>query len=357
MRFTTPVVIVLMAAALLTGCSSPQGPDQAEPDNRSQTTETATFPTGPDQTERDSWSGVIETAVEALPGVVEASHTFQYHPYGPNSYYTSKLDVRLDDGVTPAETAAVVRVLGAQQLPPHYRGDSTLVKIRRMADSFFGSWPFGQDVAVEADAASTWTRLSLADTGAEIHWTTHGVQAAAGADISVRAGSEAEPRRATAAMRRIIQDFPELASNDWTVSPVHGESMSEQYSRLEPAPAHSNRRPRFPADGELEVWEWFLTDQPMPFIVEVSVFDPPATAGRALDITVFPPVGEEFSAAQATQLADRHLRHLSQRGGVVDYTIVMRNGPGFAVLVGGCPESAREVAPESEPFARQYERC
>ncbi|MFD3459964.1 hypothetical protein ACFWVM_09665 [Nocardia fluminea] len=342
MRFTVPTIVSMMAAVLLTGCSL--------------------FPQGPDQAERNRWSRVIETAIEALPGVDDASHAFQYHPYGPNSYYTSRLEVQLEDGVTPAETASVVRVMGAQQLPPHYQGDSTSVKIRRMTDSYSGSWRFGRGVDAEANAANTWTRVSSADTGAEIHWASHGVKTTGDADghaesISVRAGSEAEPQRATAAMRRIIQDFPELASNDWTVSPVHGEGMSEQYSRLEPSLTHSDRRPRFPSTDELELWEWFLTDQPTPFLAEVSVLDPPDRAGRTLDITVFPPVGEKFSTAQATQLADRHLPHLARPGAVVDYTIVTREGPRFAVLVGGCPASQREVAPESEPFARRYERC
>ncbi|MGW0325773.1 hypothetical protein [Nocardia sp. NPDC003183] len=342
MRFTVPTIVVMMAAVLLTGCSL--------------------FPQGPDQAERDRWSRVIETAIEALPGVADASHTFQYHPYGPNSYYTSRLEVQLEDGVTPAETASVVRVMGAQQLPPHYRGDSTMVKIHRKTDSFSGTGSSWRNVDVEANAAYTWTRVSAADTGAQIHWSTSSFTATADTDgptefISVRAGSEAEPHRATAAMRRIIQDFPELASNYWTVSPVHGESMSEHYSKLAPSSTHTDRRPRFPSTGELELWEWFLTDQPTPFLAEVSVFDPPDTAGRTLGVTVFPPSGQKFSAAQATQLADRHLRYLSRPGAVVDYTIVTRDGPGVAVLVGGCPASEREVAPESEPFARQYERC
>ncbi len=215
MRFTVPTIVSMMAAVLLTGCSL--------------------FPQGPDQAERDRWSRVIETAIEALPAVADASHAFQYHPYGHNSYYTSRLDVRLEDGATPAETASVVRAMGAQQLPPHYRGDSTMFKIHRMTDSF---------------------------------------------------------------------------SEDWR-----------------------------------------------PFLTEVSVLDPPDAVGRTLDVRVFPPVGEKFSTAQATQLADRHLRYLARPGAVVDYTIVTRDGPRLAVLVGGCPASEREVAPESEPFARQYERC
>ncbi|WP_328714464.1 hypothetical protein [Nocardia salmonicida] len=141
MRFTVPTIVSMMAAVLLTGCSL--------------------FPQGPDQAERDRWSRVIETAIEALPAVADASHTFQYHPYGPNSYYTSRLDVRLEDGATPAETASVVRAMGAQLLPPHYRGDSTMFKIHRMTDSFSGDWrPFLTEVSVldPPDAAGrTWT--------------------------------------------------------------------------------------------------------------------------------------------------------------------------------------------------------
>ncbi|MGW5921803.1 hypothetical protein ACWFPY_22685 [Nocardia fluminea] len=340
MRFTVPTIVSMMTAVLLTGCSL--------------------FPQGPDQTERDRWSRVIETAIEALPGVDDASHAFQYHPYGPNSYYTSRLVVRLEDGTTPAETATVVRVMGAQQLPAHYQGDSTMFEIHRRTESFSGDWRFGRDMDVEANAAYTWTRVSAADIGAEIHWATPGFTADTGGRtefISVRAGSEAEPQRATAAMRRIIEDFPELAANHWTVSPVHGDSMSEGYSRLAPSPTHSDRRARFPSHDELELWEWFLTDQPTPIITEVSVFDPPDAAGRTLGVMVFPPAGEKFGAAQATQLADHHLPHLARPGAMVDYTIVTREGPRFAVLVGGCPASQREVAPESEPFARRYERC
>ncbi|WKG06993.1 hypothetical protein QX204_17900 [Nocardia sp. PE-7] len=341
MRFTVPAIVSMMAAVLLTGCSL--------------------FAEGPDQDERDSWSRVIEASIEALPGVGDASHTFRYNPYGPNSYYTSELDVQLEDDATPAETAAVVRVMGAQQLPPHYRGEQTLVEIRRMADSYFGSWLFGRDVDVEANAAYAWTRVSSAGTGAQIHWSG-GIRANGAADgplgsIGVRAGSEGEPQRATAAMRRISQEFPELAANNWTVSPTHGGSMSELYSRLGRSVTHVGGRPRFPSHGELEVWEWLLTDQPTPFVAEVSVFDPPATAGRTLGVTLFPPVGAGFSAVQTTQLADRHLHYLSLRGGVVDYTIINREGPDLAVLVGGCPATGREVSPESEPFARQYERC
>jgi hypothetical protein len=51
-------------------------------------TKRSLFPKGPDQAERDSWSRVIEAAIEALPGVVDASLAFQCSPYGPNSYYT-----------------------------------------------------------------------------------------------------------------------------------------------------------------------------------------------------------------------------------------------------------------------------
>lgn len=329
MRFIVPA-IVSMAAVLLTGCSL--------------------FPEGPDQDERDSWSRKIETAIEAVPGVADASHAFEYHPYGTNSYYTSLLDVQLEDDATPADAGSVVRVMATQALPPHYRGDSTIVEIERMTDSYFGSWAFGRDVQPEVDAAHNWARLSLAGTGAKIHWS-------APFTINVSAGSEAEPHRATAAMRRIIEDFPELASNNWKVSPVHGEGMFESYSRLEPSVIHSDGRRRFPSDSELELWEWFLTDQPTSAIIQVSVFDPPEASGRTLGVMVFPPDGEKFSTAQATQLADRHLPHLSQRGGVVDYTIITRSGPTFAVLVGGCPPPSPEALPESEPFARQYERC
>ncbi|GEM32523.1 hypothetical protein NN3_35300 [Nocardia neocaledoniensis NBRC 108232] len=289
--------------------------------------------------------------------MTDAAHTFRYHPYGPNSYYTSRLEVRLEDGATPAESAAVVRVMGDRQLPPHYRGDSTTVEIRRSADSYSGGWLFGRDVERESSAAATWTRVSAAEVGAQIHWVAHGTGAIGDAAVSVRAGSETEPQRATAAMRRIIQAFPELATNDWTVSPPHGEGMLEQYSRLAPSVTDTDRHARFPTDDELALWEWFLTDQPISAIVEVAVSDPPGTAGHAFGVTVFPPVGEKFDAAQATRLADRHLRYLAERGGVVDYRIVTRAGLGFAVLVGGCPERRESVAPESEPFTRQYERC
>ncbi|MBF6437060.1 hypothetical protein [Nocardia cyriacigeorgica] len=329
MRFTVPA-IVSMAAILLTGCSL--------------------FPEGPDQNERDSWSRRIESAIEAVPGVADASHVFEYVPYGPNSYYTSLLDVRLEDGTAPADAGSVVRVMAAQPLPPHYRGDTTVVQMERLTDSYHGSWAFGRDVAPEVDAAHNWARLSLAGTGAQIHWS--GVHA-----VDVSAGSEAEPYRATAAMRRIIAEFPELAPNRWTVSPVHGKSMSENYSRLEPSVIHAEGRRRFPSGSELALWEWFLSEQPTSAIVRVSVFDPPDATGRTLGVQVFPPDGAELSAAQASQLADRHLPHLSERGGVVDYTIITRSGPTFAVLVGGCPAPRLEVAPESEPYARRYERC
>lgn len=342
MRFTVRAVVSIMAAVLLSGCSL--------------------FAEGPDQAERDNWSRVIEAAIEALPGVADAQHAFQYYPYGPNSYDISRLDVRLEAGATPDESASVVRVMGAQQLPPQYQGEDTLVNIHRMKDSYFGSWRFGRDVDREANAAYAWSRVSSADTGAEIHWTTNGFKGTGDADgltesIGVRAGSESEPRRATAAMRRIIQDFPELASNDWTVSHLQRNGLFERPSKLAPNLTYSDRRPRFPSDAELELWEWFQTDQPTPLLAEVSVLDPPATAGRALGITVFPPDGKKFSAEQESQVADRHLRYLSQRGVVVDYTIMTRNGPAFAVLVGGCPESGREVSPASKSFASRYERC
>ncbi|MFX0578452.1 hypothetical protein [Nocardia nepalensis] len=105
------------------------------------------------------------------------------------------------------------------------------------------------------------------------------------------------------------------------------------------------------------MWEWFLTDQPTPFFVEISVYDPPGKADRTLDVAIYPPVGKQFTAAQATQLAERHLPYLAQPGAVVDYTIGDRNVPVFAVFVGGCQPSWRHVPPESQPYARQYERC
>ncbi|MEU2013905.1 hypothetical protein, partial [Nocardia sp. NPDC019302] len=88
-----------------------------------------------------------------------------------------------------------------------------------------------------------------------------------------------------------------------------------------------------------------------------SVYDPPGKAGRTLDVAIYPPVGKQLTAAQATQLAEKHLPYLAQPGAVVDYTIETRNGPGFAVFVGGCQPSWRDVSPESQPYARQYERC
>ncbi|MEV5647317.1 hypothetical protein AB0L57_03610 [Nocardia sp. NPDC052254] len=197
MRSTTPVVIVMMAAVLLTGCALPAR--------------------GPDQTERDSWSRVIETAIHALPGVVDASHWFDYE--GKSRTYTSRLFVRLEDGATPDEAASVVRAMGAQQLPPRYRGDYTEVDIDRMADSYSASWRFGRDVSREANSAHTWVRVSA--PGTQVGWRSRGFDVDQMRNaISVAAGSEAEPHRATAAMRRIIQDFPELAPNDWTVATV-----------------------------------------------------------------------------------------------------------------------------------------
>ncbi|WP_454198882.1 hypothetical protein [Nocardia sp. Marseille-Q1738] len=342
MRLTTPTVILMMAAVLLTGCAIPaQGPDQAE---------------------RDSWSRVIETAIRALPGVADASHWFQHYRDGK---YTSRLDVQLEDDATPAEAASVVSVMGAQQLPPRYQGDPTSVNIDRMTDSYSASWHFGRDVGSEAHTTDTWVRMSAPGTGTQVHWRSRGGDVNRMSNsISVSAGSEAEPHRATAAMRRIIQDFPELASNYWTVSTVHEESGFKNHSSLEPGWLHTDRpfrfpysRPRFPSNGELEMWEWFLTDQPTPFFVEISVYDPPGKAGRTLDVAIYPPVGKQFTAAQATQLAEKHLPYLAQPGAVVDYTIQTRNVPVFAVFIGGCQESWRDVPPESQPYARQYERC
>ncbi len=94
----------------------------------------------------------------------------------------------------------------------------------------------------------------------------------------------------------------------------------------------------------------------------MSVYDPPSE-GRTLSVTVFPPVGTEFSAAQTTQLADLHLPYLAGSGAAVDYTIHTPNGPVysygpfFEVLVGGCQISGHNVLPESQPYVRQYERC
>lgn len=341
MRFTVPAVILMMAVVLLTGCSIPvQGPDQAE---------------------RDSWSQVIETAIQALPGVVDASHWFDYE--GKSRTYDSLLDVQLEDGATPDEAAAVVRAMGAQQLPPRYQGDETVVDLDRMTDSYSANWRFGRDVSREANSAHTWVRVSA--PGTQVHWSSRGIDVDQMSNvITVEAGSGAEPHRATAAMRRIIQDFPELAPNDWTVSTIAVESGSKNRSRLEPGWQNSGRKPifppgllRFPSNSELEMWEWFLTDQPTPFFVDISVYDPPGKAGRTLDVAIYPPVGEQLTAAQATQLAERHLPYLAQPGAVVNYTIETRNGPVFAVFIGGCQPSWRDVSPESQAYARQYERC
>ncbi|MEU1545684.1 hypothetical protein [Nocardia sp. NPDC005745] len=338
MRFTVSTAILMMAAVLLTGCSIPvQGPDQAE---------------------RDSWSQVIETAIRALAGVVDASHLFDYE--GKSH---SRLDVQLEDGATPDEAASVVRAMGAQQLPPHYQGDQTEVDLDRMTDSYSANWRFGRDVSREANSAHTWVRVSA--PGTQVHWSSRGIDVDQMSNvISVSADSEADPHRATAAMRRIIQDFPELAPNYWTVATIPVETGFKNYSRLEPGwlnwgsrPLFPNR-PRFPSNSELERWEWFLTDQPTPFFVRISVYDPPGKAGRTLDVAIYPPVGRQLTAAQATQLAERHLPYLAQSGVVVDYTIETRNGPDFAVFVGGCPEpSWRDVSPESQAYANQYERC
>ncbi|MEU5762098.1 hypothetical protein [Nocardia sp. NPDC047648] len=302
---------------------------------------------------------MIETAIQDLPGVVDASHLFDYE--GKSRTYHSRLDVRLEDGATPDEAASVVRVMGAQQLPPRYQGDQTQVDLDRMTDSYSANWRFGRDVSREANSAHTWVRISA--PGTQVHWKSLGndVDHMRNA-ISVAVGSEAEPHRATAAMRRIIKDFPELAPNEWTVSTVPVEIGYKNYSRLEPGWLDSGRRPpnrlRFPSNSELEMWQWFLTDQPTPFFVQISVYDPPGEAGRTLDVAIYPPIGKQLTAVQATQLADRHLPYLAQPGAVVDYTIETRNGPGFAVFLGGCPQPPwRDVSPESQPYARRYEHC
>ncbi|MFE9786358.1 hypothetical protein ACFYO7_13360 [Nocardia salmonicida] len=100
----------------------------------------------------------------------------------------------------------------------------------------------------------------------------------------------------------------------------------------------------------------------IPFFARVSVYDPPLE-GRTLGVTVFPPVGTEFSAAQTTQLADLHLPYLAGSGAVVAYTIHTPNGPVysmgpfFEVVVGGCQTPGYNVLPESQPYVRQYEHC
>ncbi|MEV4123405.1 hypothetical protein [Nocardia sp. NPDC049707] len=93
-----------------------------------------------------------------------------------------------------------------------YRDDSTVVTVHRSMDSFLMSWRFGGDVGTKISSAEAWVRLSVTETGAEIHWSTsHSILArdADGMteDIEVRAGSEAEPGRATTAMRRIIHEW------------------------------------------------------------------------------------------------------------------------------------------------------
>ncbi|WP_067466312.1 hypothetical protein [Nocardia amamiensis] len=186
---------------------------------------------GRDQAERDSWSRKIETAIRALPGVTDASHRFEHYK---GRHFNAELDVRLGDDATPAEAASVVSAMGAQQLPRRFQGDPTEVTIDRMADSYSAYWLFGRDVSTEANAADTWARLWAA--GTEVHWSSRGGDASRITNaIDIRAGSESEPHRATAAMRRIIRDFPELASNHWTVSTVH--------ERERGFTNHSERRP------------------------------------------------------------------------------------------------------------------
>ncbi|PPJ09777.1 hypothetical protein C5E44_26880 [Nocardia nova] len=326
---------------------------------------------GPDRAAHDSWSRTIETAIRALPGVTTASHRFE--PYEGTIFHSS-LDVRLRDEATPAEAASVVNTMGTQPLPRRFHGEPTKVTIGRMADTYSAYWLFGRDVSPEATAAHNWARLRAA--GTEVRWYSSGGDARRITNaIDVRAGSEHEPHRATAAMRRIIRDFPELASNQWTVSTVHereGRFTPEwATNHSERAPGsypwssdrgtpHQEPTPRFPSDDELDLWQWFLTDQPIPFFVELSVYDPPLE-GHTLGVTVFPLVGGEFSAAQTAQLADRHLPYLAGSGAVVDYTIYTRNaysrGPFFEVVVGGCQTPGYDVLPESQPYVRRYERC
>lgn len=206
MRFTVPA-IVSMAAILLTGCSL--------------------FPEGPDQDERDSWSRRIESAIEAVPGVADASHVFEYVPYGPNSYYSSSLAVQLEDDATPADAGSVVRVMAAQPLPAHYRGETTMVEMERLTDSYYGSWAFGRDVARDVDAAHNW---AASRWPAPVRRST-----GPGSTPSMSAPPEAEPYRATAAMRRIIAEFPELAPNRWMVSPFTGRACPRTTRGWNPA--------------------------------------------------------------------------------------------------------------------------
>lgn len=348
MRSTVPTLGLLMAAVLLTGCGY--------------------FDRGRDQAEHDSWSRKIETAIRTLPGVTDASHRFEHYK---DRHFTAELDVQLRDDATPAEAASVVSAMGAQPLPRSFEGDPITVTIDRMADSYSAYWMFGRDVSTEANAANNWARLWAA--GTEVHWDSSGGFADRITNaIDIRAGSESEPHRAIAAMRRIIQDFPELASNQWTVSTVHERERgftnhSERSPGSYPWPhdrvtPHQEPTPRFPSDDELDLWQWFLTDQPIPFLARVSVYDPPLE-GRTLGVTVFPAVGTEFSAAQATQLADLHLPYLAGSGAAVAYAIHTPNGPVysmgpfFEVVVGGCQTPGYNVLPESQPYIRQYEHC
>ncbi|MFI7671973.1 hypothetical protein [Nocardia sp. NPDC049526] len=347
-RSTILTVVLTMTAVLLSGCYY--------------------LERGRDQAEHDSWSRTIETAIRALPGVTAASHRFEHYE---GKIFHAYLDVRLRDEATPAEAASVVNTVGTQPLPRRFHGEPMNVTIGRMADSYSAYWFFGRDVSPEATAAHNWARLWAA--GTEVHWDSSGGDASRMTNtIDVRAGSESEPHRATAAMRRIIRDFPELVSNQWIVSAVHERERgftnhSERrpgwypwpHDRLTP---HQEPTPRFPSNDELDLWQWFLTDQPILFFVRVSVYDPPLE-GQTLGVTVFPPVGTEFSAAQTTQLADLHLPYLAGSGTAVDYTIhtpngpVYSRGPFFEVVVGGCQTPGYNVLPESQPYVRQYERC
>jgi hypothetical protein len=244
--------------------------------------------------------------------------------------------------------------MAAQQLPSSYQHESTVLQVGRMADSYFAVWLFGSGVHRQAESAYTWARISAARIGAEVHWF-----AGSGTpdSVTVAADSTAEPLRASAGMRRVIEEFPELAANDWNVTAGYENLSDSGYSRLSPKLTNTNRDRRFPTSGELDLWDWFVTEQPLPFIIEISVYDPPRWDDRALDVAIRAPVGETLTAAQVTQLGSRHLPHLAQLGVVIDYQIFSVTGPDVEVVVGGCQQAGHQVSAESAPFVQKYERC